>query len=150
MRKHQKVTTDDEHDTSQINDFHAFKQLLFIYFYNLLYLFAYFWLCWVFLAECSLFWLWQAGVLSSGNALTSPFGGISHRREWDRGVGTSGHGPQALAGCSVVVVLGLSCSTVCGVFLDRDPACIPGADQWILNHRTAREVPFHAFLCEKW
>ena len=104
------------------------------------------------LSECffSLFRLWQAGVLSSGNALTSPFGGISHRREWDRGVGTSGHGPQALAGCSVVMVLGVSCSTICGVFLDRDPACIPGADQWILNHRTAREVPFHAFLCEKW
>ena len=34
FRKHQKIIADDEHDTSQINDFHAFKQLLFIYFYN--------------------------------------------------------------------------------------------------------------------
>ena len=36
FRKHQKIIADDEHDTSQINDFHAFKQLLFIYFYNLI------------------------------------------------------------------------------------------------------------------
>ena len=73
----------------------------------------------------------------------------SHRRAWDRGVGIGGHGPRALVGCSVVVVLGLSCSTVCGVFLDRDPTCISVSDQWILNHRNPREVPFHAFLYEK-
>ena len=74
---------------------------------------------------------------------------VSHRRVWDQGVGISGHGPQALVRCSVVVVLGLSCSTVCGVFLDRDPTCISVSDQWILNHRNPREVPFHAFLYEK-
>ena len=38
FRKHQKIIADDEHDTSQINDFHAFKQLLFIF----IILFAYF------------------------------------------------------------------------------------------------------------
>jgi len=73
----------------------------------------------------------------------------SHLRVWDRGMVISGHGPQALVGCSVVMVLGLSCSTVCGVFLDRDPTCIPVSDQWILNHRNPREVPFHDFLYEK-
>ena len=59
FRKHQKIIADDEHDTSQINDFHAFKQLLFIYFYNFICLLI--WLCWIFLVERSLFWLRQAG-----------------------------------------------------------------------------------------
>ena len=49
----------------------------------------------------------------------------SHRRLWDQGVGISGHGPQALVGCSVVVVLGLSCYTVCEVFLDQGSNLYP-------------------------
>ena len=73
----------------------------------------------------------------------------SHRRVWDQGVGISGHGPQALVRCSVVVVLGLSCSTVCGVFLDRDPTCIPGADQTILNHRPPGNSLFMIFSMKR-
>ena len=83
----------------------------------------------------------KQGLLSSWNVLTSPFGDISHCKAWDRGMGVSG-----LVRCSVVMVPGFRCSIVCGVFLDRDPTCIPGTDQWILNHRTTREVPFHDFL----
>ena len=74
---------------------------------------------------------------------------VSHRRVWDQGVGISGHGPQALVRCSVVVVLGLSCSTVCGVFLDRDPTCIPGADQTILNHRPPGKSLFMIFSMKR-
>ena len=73
----------------------------------------------------------------------------SHRRVWDQGVGISGHGPQALVRCSVVVVFGLSCSTVCGVFLDRDPTCIPGADQTILNHRPPGKSLFMIFSMKR-
>ena len=59
FKKFQKITAYDKNDSSQINDFHAFKQSLFIYFYNLIYLFAYF-SCTgsLLLTECSLFWLW--------------------------------------------------------------------------------------------
>ena len=35
----------------------------------------------------------EQGLLLSWNVLTFPFGGISHHRSWDRGVGISGHGP---------------------------------------------------------
>ena len=48
FRKHQKITAYDKNDTSQNNDFHAFKKLLFIYV-----LFLRGRLCWVFFAECS-------------------------------------------------------------------------------------------------
>ena len=83
----------------------------------------------------------KQGLPSSWNVLTSPFDNIPHCRAWDQGVGVSG-----LVRCSVVMVRGFRWYIVCGVFLDRDPTCIPGADQWILNHRTTREVPFHDFL----
>ena len=139
---------DDNLDTFQINDFHAFKQLLFIYFYNLF-------ICLLILAVLALpLWGQPFLVVASRGYCRAEMCWLlllmaSHRRVWDQGVGISGHGPQALVRCSVVVVLGLSCSTVCGVFLDRDPTCIPGADQTILNHRPPGKSLFMIFSMKR-
>ena len=69
------------------------------------YLFIYFWLCCVFIAEHG----FPLAVVSRGSSL--------------------------------IVVLGLSCSSACGIFLDQGSIeSISLAGRWIPNHWTMREV----------
>ena len=73
----------------------------------LVYIEAYFWLHWVFIAVCRLSLVVAMGLLSGCGAWASHCSGISCC------------GAQALGHNPVVVGRGLSCSVACGIFLDQ-------------------------------
>ena len=96
---------------SQAFERQSLKDLL-TFLFKIIYLFIYFWLCWVFVA---------ARVFSSCGARAS------HCSEFSccRAPGSRAHGLQQLqlpgsgAQNLIVVALRLSCSEACGVFLDQ-------------------------------
>ena len=56
---------------------------------------------------------------------------------------------QALgAPASVVAARRLSCSVACGIFLDRNPTCVPCVGRQVHIHCATREVPVTCFPVE--
>ena len=84
-----------------------FKSPLFPFFFLKIYLFIYFWLCWVFVSVRG-----PSPVVASGGHSSSRCAGLSLSRPLfaEHGSGRAG---------SVVVAHGLSCSAACGIFLDQ-------------------------------
>ena len=88
--------------------FHSFGPYNIFFFFNFIYFFIYFWLCWVFVSvrELSL-------VAASGGHSSSRCAGLSLSRPLLlRSTGSRRAGP-------VVVAHGLSCSAACGIFPDQ-------------------------------
>ena len=88
--------------------FFFFNKSSTFFFFNFIYLFIYFWLCWVFVSvrELSL-------VAASGGHSSSRCAGLSLSRPLLlRSTGSRRAGP-------VVVAHGLSCSAACGIFPDQ-------------------------------
>ena len=86
-----------------------------------IYLFIYFWLCWVFTAVQAFLCLQQMGVLSSCSPRASHCGGFSCCGA--RAVGRGGSAVAALglwSTGSAAVARGLSCSATRGVLLDKE------------------------------
>ena len=99
--------------------------------------FIYFWLCWVFVAECG-----PSLVAGSRATLSLQWAAslLWVLLLWSKGL---------VYVASVVVVHGLSCLAVCEVsflvsFQARDQTCVPCVGRWILNHWTIREVQIKA------
>ena len=89
--------------------------ILFFFFFNkFIYLFIYFWLCWVFVSVRGL-----SLVAASGGHSSSRRAGLS--LSWSLLLGSTG---SRRAG-SVVVAHGLSCSAACGIFPDQGPNPCP-------------------------
>ena len=106
---------------------------LFIYFLKFIYLFIYFWLCWVFVSVRGL-----SPVAASGGHSSSRCAGLSLSRPllWSTGSRRAG---------SVVVAHGPSCSAACGIFPDQGLNPCPlhwQADSQPLRHQGSPYVAF--------
>ena len=88
-----------------------------LYIHTHIILFIYFWLCCVFGVALWLFSLWWAGATLLCSAQASHCGGFSCCRTQALGCSSSVvAAPGPCSACSVVVVLGVSCSSACGIF----------------------------------
>ena len=106
--------------------------VFFCLFFFLIYLFIYFWLCWVFISVRGL-----SLVAASGGHSSSRCAGLSLSRPllW-RSTGSRRAG-------SVVVAHGLSCSAACGIFPDRGSNPCPlqwQADSQPLRHQGSPQM----------
>ena len=102
-----------------------------------IYLFIYFWLCWVFISVWGL-----SPVAASGGHSSSRCAGLS--LSWPLLLRSKG---SRRAG-SVIVAHGPSCSAACGIFPDQDSNPRPlhwQADSQPLRHQGS---PGYAFLCK--
>ena len=110
-----------------------FKQI-FIFNYLIIYLFIYFWLCWVFVSVRGL-----SPAAASGGHSSSQCAGLSLSRPLLlRSTGSRRAG-------SAVVAHGPSCSAACGIFPDQGWTRVPCISRQTLNHwatREARAFPF--------
>ena len=102
------------------------------FFFNLHYLFIYFWLCWVFVCVRGL-----SVVAASGGHSSSRCTGLSLSRPLLlRSTGSRCAG-------SVVVAHGPSCPMACGIFLDQgsNPSCLHWqADSQPLHHKGSPHI----------
>ena len=120
----------------------AIKRMKFFFFFNkFIYLFIYFWLCWVFVSVRGL-----SLVAASGGQSSSRGAGLS--LSWPLFLRSTG---SRCAG-SVVVAHGLSCSAACGLFPDQGSNPCPlhwQADSQPLRHQGSpkNEVLIHATTC---
>ena len=124
-----------------------FKWYSFFFFFFLknftfIYLFIYFWLCWVFVSVRGL-----SLVAASGGHSSSPCVGLSLSQPlllWSTGSRRAG---------SVVVAHGLSCSVACGIFPDQVSNPCPlhwQADSQPLRHQGSPQVIFLFSLLIIW
>ena len=108
-----------------------------VLFYIFIYLFIYFWLCWVFVSVRGL-----SLVVASGGHSSSQCAGLSLSRPLSlRSTGSRRSG-------SVVVAHGPSCSTACGIFPDQGSNPCPlhwQADSQPLCHQGSPTVSFDWF-----
>ena len=101
-----------------------------------IYLFIYFWLCWVFISVRGL-----SLVAASGGHSSSRCAGLSQSRPLLlRSTGSRRAG-------SVVVAHGPSCSAACGSSQTRAQTRVPCIGRQTLNHCATREAPTICFLC---
>ena len=108
---------------------HGFLVFLFKLF---IYLFIYFWLCWVFVSVRGL-----SPVAASGGHSSSRCKGLSLSRPLLlRGTGSRRAG-------SVIVAHGPSCSAACGIFPNQGSNPCPCIGRQILNHCATREALFY-------
>ena len=108
------------------------------FFFKLIYLFVYFWLCWVFVSVRGL-----SPVATSGGHSSSRCAGLS--LSWPRPLRSTG---SRRAG-SVVVAHGLSRSAACGIFPDQGSNPCPlhwQADSQPLRHQGSPRIDFILFF----
>ena len=107
-----------------------------------IYLFIYFWLCWVFVSVRGL-----SLVAASGGHSSSRCAGLSLSRPlWLRSTGSRRAG-------SVVVVHGPSCSAACGIFPDQGSNPCPlhwQADSQPLRHQGSPHISFEVHILCYW
>ena len=119
------------------------KKLFFFFFNFIIYLFIYFWLCWVFVSVRGL-----SLVAASGGHSSSRCAGLSLSRPlWLRSTGSRRAG-------SVIVAHGPSCSVACGIFPDQSSNPCPlhwQADSQALRHQgSPKSCSFNSVIYYWW
>ena len=108
---------------------------IYTHFLKNIYLFIYFWLCWVFVSVRGL-----SLVVASGDHSSSQYTGLSLSRPlllWSTGSRRAG---------SAIVAHGPSCSAACGILPDQGSNPCPCIGRQTLNHCATREAPTFFFI----